>query len=96
MRRRAKRDANHGAIVAALRKCGWWVLDLSAQGGGCPDLLADRRGRTCFIEIKNKDGRNRLEPHQREWHAQAPWPVVVVHSVDDVKALTEMGFEASQ
>jgi hypothetical protein len=39
VRRAAKVDANHGEIVKALRSAGCGVLDLSAVGNGCPDLL---------------------------------------------------------
>jgi hypothetical protein len=38
-RRAAKVDANHSAIVEALRKVGCKVLSLAANGKGCPDLL---------------------------------------------------------
>ena len=39
MRRAARTDAPHKAIVSALRKVGCQVLDLSRVGRGCPDLL---------------------------------------------------------
>lgn len=53
MRRAARVDANQAAIVAALRKAGCSVLDLSGVGGGCPDILCGRRGKNLLIEIKD-------------------------------------------
>ena len=52
MRRRAKVDANHRAIVAALKAAGCSVLELQAVGGGCPDLLVGRAGWDRLVEIK--------------------------------------------
>lgn len=53
MRRAAKRDANHAAIVAALRRCGCLVLDLGAVGNGCPDLLVNWAGVLTLLEVKD-------------------------------------------
>lgn len=52
MRRRAKKDANHRAIVAGLLAAGCSVLELHAVGGGCPDLLVGRAGWDRLIEVK--------------------------------------------
>jgi Holliday junction resolvase len=53
MRRKARTDSNHADVVKALRAVGWWVLDLSRVGEGCPDVLAGRHGRLELIEIKD-------------------------------------------
>lgn len=56
MRRRAsahRRDDNHQAVVAALRAAGWYVLDTSQVGGGCPDLFVAKGGRLVPIELKD-------------------------------------------
>ena len=53
MRRRARTDANHAEMTAALRRCGWTVLDTSRLGSGFPDLLAARAGRIELIEVKD-------------------------------------------
>ena len=53
MRRRARVDANHAAIVEALRASGWHVHDCSRLGGGFPDLLAAKHGRIELIEVKD-------------------------------------------
>jgi hypothetical protein len=98
---RGKRtDANHSAIREALRRKGWEVTDLSAMGGGMPDLLAVKLGyitqhpyRARFIEIKNgalSPSRRQLTPAQITLHAafaRAGIPVCVVSSVAEAEAL---------
>ena len=84
MRRAAKVDANQAEIVAALRKAGAGVCDLSAVGQGCPDLLASYRGQWFLIEVK--DGQKppsarQLTPDQNKWHAQHRATVRIVTSV---------------
>ena len=53
MRLRARVDANHAQVVAALRSCGWTVIDTSRVGRGFPDLLVARGGRMELIEVKD-------------------------------------------
>ena len=53
MRRAARVDANHAAIVAALHKIGASVLDLSSVGQGAPDLICGYQGRNWLIECKD-------------------------------------------
>lgn len=91
MRRRARTDANHAAIVAALRALGCTVQSLAEVGDGCPDLLVGCRGRTALVEVK--DGAKpaharRLTSDQRTWAQR--WeggPVVVVTSVEEATRL---------
>ena len=45
-------DANHGPVIGALRACGWYVLDTS-RVPGFVDVIAARRGRIVFCEIKD-------------------------------------------
>lgn len=91
--RKKRTDANHASIRAALRQCGWTVHDLSGVGGGVPDLLAIKRGRVVFIEVKDgakRPSARKLTPDQVELHAAfraAGAPVHVVTSVDEVVAL---------
>ena len=75
----AKIDANQGAIVEALRKCGALVLSLASVGKGCPDLLVSYRGDLVLMEVKGEKGR--LTPDQVEFHSE--WPVSVVRTVED-------------
>ena len=87
-------DAGHGAIVSALRQLGCAVLDLSRLGGGCPDLLVWRPGRTAdwcvgegwLVEVKRRDrtgGDSGLSDGQREFLEDWPGPTCVLWSVED-------------
>ena len=93
--RTAKRDANHAAIVAALRAVGCSVLELHAVGGGCPDLLVGSRGWDYLLEVKIPGyERIRQSPKHRETLARqaefrGAWrghPVSVVTSLDEALA----------
>ena len=85
MRRRGKRDANHGEIKAALQKVGASVLDLADLGDDAPDMLVGFRHLDQLVEVKS--GKNGLEPGQEkfisEWRGR---PVRVVRSVDEALA----------
>lgn len=85
--RRARIDANHRAIVTALRAAGASVVSLASVGQGCPDIVAGVRGRTLLLEVKDgakPPSARRRTPDQVRWHAAwAGAPVVVVTSVDE-------------
>lgn len=82
MRRAAKVDANQRVIVDALRRVGASVIDLSAVGDGCPDLLIGYRGQTWLVEVKSTRGK--LTPAQKvvhaEWHG---FPIAVIKTVEE-------------
>lgn len=81
MRRAAKVDANHSAIVAALRSIGASVQDLASVGQGCPDILVGFRGRNYLMEIKVNKGKP--TPMQDVWHMTWQGQVVIVRTVDE-------------
>lgn len=86
MRKAAKVDANHHAIVSALRRCGASVQDLSRVGDGCPDLLVGYHGITYCVEVKDGSksaSRRQLTPDQIDWHARWRGHVVIVESIED-------------
>jgi len=75
--RRRKVDANQAEIVAALRAAGCSVVDLSAVGDGCPDLLVGRGFQNFLLEVKQpgekirKDKRGELQRRfHDEWRGQ--------------------------
>lgn len=73
MRRAAKIDGNHAAIVAGLRSVGASVTPLHAVGNGCPDLLVGFRGVNSVIEVKDGSlapSERLLTPQQKKWHAE--------------------------
>jgi hypothetical protein len=89
VRRAARTDANHSAVVGAFRACGCEVESLAGLGFGMPDLLVFHRStrRLILVEVKNPaqppSGR-KLTPMQKEWHER--WPV---HVITDVEQVTE-------
>ena len=82
MRRAAKIDDNHGAIVSALQAEGLSVQSLAGVGRGVPDLLVGARGLTYLVEVKDGEKRpshRSLTPDQKLWIGK--WtgsPVVVL------------------
>jgi hypothetical protein len=69
--RAQQRDANEGAIVAALEAIGASV-DRLPGGNGRPDLLVGYRRENYALEIKDPNGppsRRKLNNWQRRWHA---------------------------
>lgn len=84
--RGSKVDANHAAIVQALRDVGASVQSLAEVGKGCPDILAGFRGVNFVLEVKRPDAakkRRELDGVQRAWHDGWRGSVHVVLSVDD-------------
>ena len=72
MRKRARVDSNHQAVVRAFEKCGCAVVSLAQLGGGIPDLLVCI-GRTAYL-VEVKDGtrppsERKLTPDQEKFHA---------------------------
>ena len=93
---RAKRtDANQSAIITILRQVGATVVDLSAVGKGCPDLLVGHRGVTYLLEVKNVKGKNKTTADQDVFYAW--WrgaPVTIVRTADE--ALQAIGATEGQ
>ena len=89
MRHHARTDANHAAIVDALRRVGAAVTSLAAVGHGVPDLLVSYRGQWIVLEVKDGDkppSARRLTLDEAAWCQQQHAPVWVVASVDDALA----------
>jgi Holliday junction resolvase len=57
MRYAARTDANHAAIVKALRKAGRTVVSLHRVGCDVPDLLVGNNGINFLLEIKIEKGK---------------------------------------
>lgn len=86
MRRAAKTDANHKAVVDALRRIGCTVQSLAECGRGVPDLLVGIRGVNFLLEIKDgtlPPSRRLLTDDQVTWHARWRGHVSVVNSVTE-------------
>lgn len=84
MRRAAKVDASHEAIVSALRAAGASVQSLAPVGKGCPDAMVGYQGTTYTLEFKagrtSKAVRERQEKWRAEWRGS---PVVTVFTPDE-------------
>lgn len=97
-RRAARVDANHSEIVDALREVGCWVLDLSAVGNGCPDLLVHGPlypWHLVLLEIKDggkPPSARKLTPDQIKFHAGCNAPLFVV--TNTTEALAAVGIKA--
>lgn len=59
-------DLDQKQVIAQLERMGFSVLNLSAVGKGCPDLLVGKNGRNFLLEIKSEKGI--LTPAQVEFH----------------------------
>ena len=90
-RRNKKRDANEPEIFEALDAlpgCHPIRLDKPV------DLLVGYGGRTYLLEVKNPEGKNRLEPDQVKFIDDWPGsPVSVVHNPNE--ALVAIGHAVS-
>ena len=59
-------DLDQKKVISQLEGMGFSVLNLSAVGRGCPDLLVGRDGQNFLLEIKSEKGT--LTPAQVEFH----------------------------
>ena len=84
MRLAARVDANHVAVVHALRQYGASVESLAAVGKGVPDLLVGFRRQFVLFEIKDgakPASKRKLTEAQVAWHKQwEGFPVFIVTS----------------
>jgi len=97
MRLRAKKDDNHREIQYALMRAGASVQDLSAVGGGCPDILVGLRGQNFLMEIKDGKkpvSKRKLTDMEKVFATTWRGQVCVVQSVDD--ALLAVGLKVKQ
>ena len=78
-------DKNQREIVSHLRTLFCSVLDLSAVGRGCPDLLVCFRDDLMLVEVKCEKGR--LTPDQTTWHSDWQSKVHIVRSVLEAEKL---------
>lgn len=91
MRHRPRTDANHTAIISALRTAGCAVQSLAAIGSGCPDLLVSKNGHCCVAEIKDgkrAPSQQKLTDDQEKWIANWKSRVFVLRSVEDAIKLS--------
>lgn len=78
-------DANQSEIVAAFERLGCSVIDLSAVGGGVPDLAVSVFRQTVFVEVKTPVGE--LEPSQVRFHRESKAWIEVARDMADVERI---------
>jgi hypothetical protein len=89
MRRAARRDANEGDIIKAMRAEGAYVKVINDEG--LFDLLVSYRGKTLMIEVKDgakPPSARRLTDAEQKFHDE--WPgsdLYIVNSVEEALAL---------
>jgi hypothetical protein len=86
VRKYGRKDANHDAVVKALRQAGASVQSLADIGGGCPDILVARRNQMWLIEIKDGSlppSKRALTKDEAAWHNLWYAPVYVASSVSE-------------
>jgi len=89
--RAAKIDANHEAVVLALRSAGATVQSLAGVGKGVPDLLVGYQGQTLLMEIKDgfkPPSARFLTKDQLRWHGS--WKGGALAVVDSPDAALRM------
>ena len=70
-----KVDANQKEIIDALRRIGCEVETISGCKG-MPDLLVSLGSRLYLLEIKNKEGENKVSDDQVKFHKRFPVSIV--------------------
>jgi len=83
-----KKDGNHTAIVNDLRKVGVWCCDLSASGGGVPDLLTWFKEKYCFIELKMDKAAN-ITLQQLKFIGECKGDIGFAESFEDAEYLAK-------
>ena len=89
MRRAARRDANEGEIIKAMREAGAYVKVINDEGAF--DLLCWYNGWTLLIEVKDgakPPSARRLTDAEQKFHDE--WPgknLHIINSVEEALAL---------
>jgi len=89
MRSHPKIDANHTAIVKALRERGCSVQSLASVGKGCPDILVGLRKQNFLLEIKDGakiPSKRTLTEHEQKFFDTWTGQVAKVESVEEALA----------
>jgi hypothetical protein len=84
----SRKDERHAPIKAELEAAGFFIVDLSNVGKGCPDLAISRNGVWAFVELKTpigaKTALQRLTTAQIAWHSQAKGPIITAYTASQV------------
>jgi len=78
--RRKRVDANQKQIVSELRQMGFSVEP------GHDDLLVGFGGITLWVEVKNPDGKNKLQPSQEKLYEEWKGSYLVARTTEEIVA----------
>jgi len=84
MRRQAKKDDNHDAIVRDLLRLGFSVMETHQLGNYRLDAVVALRGITAIVEIKNPDTNGKLSKGQSDFFESWQGMKIVAYCTDDI------------
>lgn len=93
MRKHGRIDANHAAIVEALRGIGASVVSLADLGHGVPDLLVGFRAQNLLLEVKNGDqppSKRKLTTDEQRFFDSWRGLIYVVYSPADAVSVVNL------
>lgn len=84
----SRKDLAHAPIKQELTEAGFFIVDLSNVGHGCPDLAISRNGVWAMVELKTPRGAKtaleRRTPEQVQWHCDAKGPIITAYTASEV------------
>ena len=93
MRRAARTDGNHQAVISEFRRLGCSVLDMSRLGEGAPDLLIGYGGISLLVEVKDGSkppSKRALTTDQVQWWLDWNQNPRVVRNLEQVAETVEL------
>jgi len=88
LRRKAKIDSNQNSIVQFYRAYNCSVAITSALGGGFPDLVVAKNGRTILVEVKDgglPPSKRKLTKDEQKFRMRWQGVYLIVENEIDVK-----------
>lgn len=92
MRRAARVDGNHSAIIKRLRELGMAVADTSRLGKGFPDIVVGWRGVNGMFEIKDPSripSERRLTDDEQRFFDGWKGQIAKVETAEEVEAIMQ-------
>lgn len=86
MRKHAKKDDNHQAIVKDLLRAGFSVMETHQLGDDKPDIVVALRGETAVVEIKNPETYGKLSTGQSDFFMLWQGKKIVAYRSSDILA----------
>jgi hypothetical protein len=86
--RPVSRDHNEPAVLAPFKAAGWKII--LCQDFDALILKPDKS--TLMVEVKNKQGRNRLTTRQDQLLAEQ-WPLLILRTPEDAQELVNRYYE---